>query len=66
MSQAIAGSDTDTPKIVEDKTRALPENQGLNDHAMWLKIDTEIDEARTATNLMEVEAYVAADKHGNA
>lgn len=65
MSQAIAGSDTDTPKIVEDKTRALPENQGLNDHAMWEKIDTEIDEARTATKLREVEGYVAANKHGN-
>lgn len=66
MSQAITGSDLDTPKTVEDKTRALPENQGLNDHEMWLKIDTEIAEARTATNLREVEAYVAADKHGNA
>lgn len=65
MSQAISGSDLDTPKTVEDKTRALPANQGLNDYEMWVKIDTEIAEARTATKLREVEAYVAADKHGN-
>lgn len=56
---------TDTPRIIEDKTRALPANQGLNDNAMWLLIDTEIASARTASRILENTTYLAANKHGN-
>jgi len=68
MAQAITPSPIgDTPKVIEDKTRALPANQGLNEHEMWLKIDTEIAEARTAGKIRDVEGYPAAstnNKHG--
>lgn len=65
MSGTITQSVTDTPKIVEDKVRALPANQGLNDNAMWLLIDTEVAQSRTDSKLIENETYVAANKHGN-
>lgn len=65
MAQLIApGPFGDTPKVVEDKVRALPANQGLNDNAMWLKIDTEIASAIAAGKLRAVEPYDAANKHG--
>lgn len=57
----------DTPKIIEDKTRALPANQGLNDNDMWVKIDTEIASARSANRINENETYPVAstnNKHG--
>lgn len=53
----------DTPARIEDKVRALPENQGLNDNEMWLKIDEEVKAARKAGTLLENEGY--QDKHGN-
>lgn len=69
MAQLITPNPNgDTPKVIEDKTRALPANQGLNDYDMWLKIDTEIASARTANKINEVVVYPAAttgNKHGN-
>jgi hypothetical protein len=59
MAQLIKPDPTgDTPKQIEDKTRALPANQGLNDSAMWDKIDTEITEAIAAGKYRGVESYV--------
>lgn len=55
----------DTPKQVEDKTRALSANQGLNEADMWAKIDTEIASARTAGKLREVEKYDTGALIGN-
>ena len=58
MAQAIKPDPTgDTPKVIEDKVRALPANQGLNENAMWLKIDTEIAEAKTAGKFRAIEDY---------
>ena len=57
----------DTPKVVEDKVRALPANQGLNESAMWAKIDTEITAASGASTLRPVEPYIVgppSNKHG--
>lgn len=69
MAQLIQPNPSgDTPKVIEDKTRALAANQGLNDNAMWLKIDTEIASARTASLINENVLYPAAttgNKHGN-
>ena len=47
----------DTPKVIEDKVRGLPANQGLNEYEMRLKIDAEIIEARSAGKLREVSKY---------
>jgi hypothetical protein len=64
MAQLIVGSVHDTPKVIEDKTRALPANQGLNENEMWVKIDTEIASARTASKILENTVYIADNKHG--
>jgi len=68
MAQSITPSPVgDTPKVIEDKTRALPINQGLNEHEMWLKIDTEVAEAQSAGKFRNTEGYPAAgtnNKHG--
>lgn len=55
----------DTPKQVEDKVRALPANQGLNEADMWAKIDTEIASARSANKMREVELYTTGALTGN-
>ena len=70
MAQLIKpGPFGDTPNTIADKTRALPANQGLNDHAMWVKIDTELASAITASKLLPVESHVTtaglSNKHGN-
>lgn len=69
MAQLIKpGPFGDTPKVIEDKTRALPANQGLNEYDMWLKIDTEVASAVSASKVLPVETYPAAstgNKHGN-
>lgn len=72
MAQLITpGPFGDTPKVVEDKVRALPANQGLNDNAMWLLVDTEITAATTVGKLISNAAYtvpaagVTSNKHGN-
>lgn len=54
----------DTAKRIEDKVRALPENQGINEVDMWKKIDEEVEEARKAGTLIDNE--VSRDKHGEA
>lgn len=67
MAQLITPGPADTPKTVEDKTRALPANQGLNEADMWVLIDTEIASARSASKLVENEIYPSAasgNKHG--
>lgn len=65
MSATIAQSIYDTPKTVEDKVRKLPANQGKNDHAMWLLIDTEVAQSRTDNKLVENVRYIPGNKHGN-
>jgi len=69
MAQLIVPNPSgDTPKVIEDKTRDLPANQGLNDNDMWVKIDTEIAAARTASKIVENVTYPTAasgNKHGN-
>ncbi len=68
MAQLIApGPSGDTPKVIEDKTRDLAANQGLNEADMWVKIDTEVASARSANKLNEVESYQTngKNKHGN-
>lgn len=61
----IEQSENDTPKTVEDKVRALPENQGLNENEMWDKIDDEVEESRKANKLKNTEDYVPHNKHRN-
>lgn len=61
----IEQSDLDTPKTVEDKVRALPENQGKNEKEMWKLIDDEVAASRKAKKLRETEAYVPQSKHRN-
>lgn len=60
----IVQSKWDTPKTVEDKVRGLPANQGLNDRAMWAKIDAEVANSRSMNMLLENEVYVPHNKHG--
>lgn len=55
----------DTPKQIEDKVRALPANQGLNEYEMWQKIDTEITEATSAGKLRNTERYTNGPSTGN-
>lgn len=62
----IEQSDLDTPKTVEDKVRALPENQGKNESEMWELIDAEIESSRADGKLRDTEAYNPEDKHGEA
>jgi hypothetical protein len=68
MAQLIVPNPAgDTPKVIEDKTRALPANQGLNEFEMWAKIDTEIASAISASKLNNNENYksgTGGDKHG--
>lgn len=66
MAQAIKPDPIgDTPKQIEDKVRALPANQGLNEFEMWQKIDTEIAAAQSASKLRSVESYVPNPLVGN-
>lgn len=62
----IEQSDLDTPKTVEDKVRALPQNQGKNEEEMWKLIDAEVEQSRKDGKLRDTEAYNAEDKHGEA
>lgn len=48
----------DTPKVIEDKTRALPANQGLNETDMWDKIDIEIASAISASKYVNNELFI--------
>lgn len=61
----IEQSDLDTPATVEDKVRALPANQGLNESEMWALIDAEIEQSRKDGMLRDTEAYEPLDKHRN-
>lgn len=65
MAATIEQSDLDTPKTVEDKVRALPANQGLNENEMWEKIDAEVKQSRKDKKLRDTEAYDDQDKHRN-
>lgn len=68
MAQLITPDPTgDTAKQIEDKTRALAANQGLNDFEMWTKIDTEVDSAITAGTYKNNDSYktgTGGDSHG--
>lgn len=55
----------DTPAVVEDKVRALPENQGKNESEMWELIDKEVEAVRKAGKLRDTESYKPEDKHRN-
>lgn len=65
MAATIEQSDLDTPKTVEDKVRALPENQGKNEDEMWQLIDAEIEQSRKDGKLRDTESYNPEDKHRN-
>lgn len=52
----------DTKSRIEDKVRALPENQGLNEVDMWAKIDAEVEAATKAGTLLDNEER--QDQHG--
>lgn len=54
----------DTPKVIEDKVRALPANQGLNEWDMWQKIDTEIASAASASKLISNQNFTTGN-NGN-
>lgn len=59
MAQLITpGPLGDTPKVIEDKTRALPANQGLNEADMWDKIDIEVAAAISASKYRDVEKFI--------
>lgn len=68
MAQLITPDPTgDTAKQIEDKTRALTANQGLNDWDMWQKIDTEVASAISANTYKNVVRYDSGNggnKHG--
>lgn len=55
----------DTPTQVEDKVRALPENQGKNESEMWELIDKEIETMRRVRLLRDTESYRPENKHRN-
>lgn len=65
MAATITQSVFDTPKVIEDKVRALPANQGLNNYDMWLLIDAEIVQSRTDGKINENVTYLAINKHRN-
>jgi hypothetical protein len=68
MAQAITPDPAgDTPKQIEDKTRALAANQGLNDYDMWQKVDTEVAAAIVASKYIANDSYKSGnlgDTHG--
>lgn len=56
MAQTISPDPSgDTKKQIEDKVRALPANQGLNEDEMLKRVDKEVDEARKAGTLNDNE-----------
>lgn len=54
----------DTKSRIEDKVRALPANQGLNEVDMWAKIDAEVEAAKAAGTFADLEER--RDEHGSA
>lgn len=42
----IEQSENDTPKVIEDKVRALPANQGKNEDEMRQLIEAEIETSK--------------------
>jgi hypothetical protein len=62
MAATITQSVNDTAKTIEDKVRALAANQGKNDNAMWLLIDTEIAQSTTDG---KIKGSDGVSKHGN-
>lgn len=65
MPATIRQSDFDTPKTIEDKVRALPQNQGKNEAPMWLLIDAEVAQSLADSKIRHTEAYVPINKHRN-
>lgn len=64
MAATIVQSIHDNAKTIEDKVRALPANQGLNEAAMWVKIDAEIVQSVSDGKYIDNQPYKAASKHG--
>lgn len=60
----IEQSDLDTPKTIEDKVRALPQNQGLNEIDMWTLIDAEVAQSQKDKMCRDTEEYTPELKHG--
>lgn len=54
----------DTKSTVEDKVRALPENQGKNEDEMWKEIDKAVVQASKDGKLRDIEER--RDEHGKA
>jgi len=64
MAQLITPNPSgDSIGTIQDKTRALAANQGLNDYDMWVKIDTEIASAITAGKCTQPNDYVSTNIH---
>lgn len=56
MTQTISPDPSgDTKKQIEDKVRALPANQGINEDQMLEKVDAEVEAARSAGTLNDNE-----------
>lgn len=64
LKPTVELTDLDTPGTIEDKVRALPANQGLNETDMWAKVDAEIATAKKLNLVRDTEAYNPDDKHG--
>lgn len=65
MAQSIQPDPAgDTKSTIEDKVRALPENQGLNEEEMWKKIDQEVEASKKAKTFRDIEER--RDEHGKA
>lgn len=62
MPKTITQSVYDTEKTVEDKVRALPANQGLNEANMWTLIDAEVTQSTSDGKL--TGNFKPKDKHG--
>ena len=54
----------DNKSVIEDKVRALPENQGLNEDEMWKKIDAEVEASKSEGTFVDNEER--QDEHGAA
>ena len=63
MAASIKQSVYDTEKVIEDKVRALPQNQGLNEYDMWVKIAAEIAQSKSDNKF--VPNTLTQNKFGN-
>lgn len=59
----IEQSVNDTPKTIEDKVRALPANQGINEKEMWDLIDAEVAQSTSDNKIINNQFYVPENIH---